>query len=83
MKRSILTIGLGFLLFSVGFSQTTEKETTSTNSQTATPNPREVKIKKSVKVEKPTTTVSMKSNAVRKAETEVVSPEGKKEEADK
>jgi hypothetical protein len=52
----------------VGFSQSNNKETNSSNSQPANKHPREVKIKKSVKVEKPTTSVTVKSKAIRKAE---------------
>ena len=71
MKKSILTIGLGVLLVSAGFGQTTEKESTSSNSQTATPtNPREVKIKNSVKVTKPETSITIKPNTLRKIEAE-------------
>ncbi|MFT7612273.1 MAG: hypothetical protein ACI9J3_001227 [Parvicellaceae bacterium] len=68
MKKSILTIGLGVLLCSVGFSQSQTTETTETNSQATTLQPREVKIKNSVIVPKPTSSVSIKSNAVKKAE---------------
>jgi len=68
MKKSILTIGLGVLLFSVGFSQSKTSKTTKSNSEATILHPREVKIKKSVQVNKPSTTVSVKSKTVQKAE---------------